>query len=315
MNVVELLGHPATRPHLVVVIGKGGVGKTTISILFSLELCKHGKTLLLSLDPARHMSKYLNIGDRDYVVVLENLHVKQVSVDKEIAELTSKYADLLRDLMPSLAVLNIDNVVDTIRYSPGVEEEIFLKVMLEALRENYDFVVVDTPPTGITLRTLMLPRLYLAWLEKLIEVRERIVSLRYVIARALGRKVEMHDKVLSKLYELRKDFEFLNSFLSSNEKTSYILVATPEPLPMYELRESYRFLSEKISVKPKVLVLNRILPVQVASALGLVELQERYISEISSFGVSYLLVEHMNKPTETLEDILALRERIMVFRK
>ncbi|MEM4675552.1 MAG: ArsA-related P-loop ATPase, partial [Nitrososphaerota archaeon] len=186
MNVVELLGHPATRPHLVVVIGKGGVGKTTISILFSLELCKHGKTLLLSLDPARHMSKYLNMGDRDYVVVLENLHVKQVSVDKEIAELTSKYADLLRDLMPSLAVLNIDNVVDTIRYSPGVEEEIFLKVMLEALRENYDFVVVDTPPTGITLRTLMLPRLYLAWLEKLIEVRERIVSLRYVIARALG---------------------------------------------------------------------------------------------------------------------------------
>lgn len=315
MNILELLGNPVDKPHLVVVIGKGGVGKTTVSILLALELCNHGKTLLLSLDPARHMSKYLSVGSRDFVELSERLHVKQVSIEKEISDMTSKYAELLRELMPSLVVLNIESVVDTIKYSPGVEEEVFLKKMQEALRGDYDYVVIDTPPTGITLRTLMLPRLYLTWLSKLIEVRERIVSLRYVIARTLGRRVETYDKVLTKLYEMKRDFEHLNAIISSGDKTSYVIVATPEPLPMYELNESYKFLVEKMGVKPKLLVVNKILPESVARELGLLDEQKRFVNEIDNYGVNYMLVEHLAKPTESLEDVLALRGKVKVFKK
>lgn len=71
------------------------------------------------------MSKYLGIGERDFAELFDTLHVKQISVDNEIAELTAKYAGFLRELMPSLSVLNIDSVVDTVKHSPGVEEEVF----------------------------------------------------------------------------------------------------------------------------------------------------------------------------------------------
>ncbi|MEM2158103.1 MAG: ArsA-related P-loop ATPase [Sulfolobales archaeon] len=47
--------------HVVLVIGKGGVGKTTVSILLSLVLSNLGDTLLYSLDPAKHLIKYLGI--------------------------------------------------------------------------------------------------------------------------------------------------------------------------------------------------------------------------------------------------------------
>lgn len=70
---------------------------------------------------------------------------------------------------PSLKVLNVDNVVDVVKYMPGTEEEVLLKIIMEVYEsDKYKFVVIDMPPTGVTLRTLYLPSLYTIWLEKLI---------------------------------------------------------------------------------------------------------------------------------------------------
>ncbi len=65
--------------------------------------------------------------------------------------------------------------------------------------------MVDTSPTGIMLRTLVMPRLYKVWLDKLVEIREGIVALRCTLARALGKDVKPDDPALMRLHELRKD--------------------------------------------------------------------------------------------------------------
>ncbi|MCS7099562.1 MAG: ArsA-related P-loop ATPase [Sulfolobales archaeon] len=301
-------------PHLVMVIGKGGVGKTTVAILIALELSRKGKTLLLSLDPARHIVKYLGLSREDLEEIEGGVHVKYVSVEKEVEKITSKYADLIRYLMPSLSVLNLDSVVDVVKYSPGVEEEVLLRKLEEALGSSYHYVVVDTPPTGVTIRTLILPRLYLMWLDRLIEIRERIVSLRYVIARTTGRKVDVRDRALLKLYEMRSEFKNLDSALSSESRSSYVIVATPEPLPMYELRETYEFLKKKLGVEPSLLVLNKVLPEELAAKLGVLDMQRSYLEELKSFGVSCAVIEHLGRPTESIHDIKALRGRVRVFK-
>lgn len=314
MDLAEALKPCECCPHTVMVVGKGGVGKTTVSILMAMELSRRGKTLLLSLDPAKHIAKYLGVSGEEFGEVRNGFHVRHVSIEKEVNKLTSKYAEFLRDLMPSLAVLNLDSVVNAIRYFPGVEEEVLLRKLGEVLRSDYQYVVVDTPPTGVTLRTLALPKLYLVWLDKLIEIRERIVSLRYVIARTLGKSMDVRDRALLKLYEMREEFRFLSSVLGSESRLSYVLVAVPEPLPMYELRETYEFLRNNLGVRPKLLILNRVLPDNVATELGLLDIQRSFLEELKSFGVSYAVIEHLRKPTESLSDIEVLRDRIRVFK-
>lgn len=314
MSLVDVLEPLSCCPHLVMVMGKGGVGKTTMSISISMELGQKGKTLLLSLDPARHLLKYLGLTGEETEEIEDGVYVKQIALEREVDRITSKYAELLRDLMPSLTVLNLESVVDAVKYSPGVEEEVLLRKLEEALKSEYQYVVVDTPPTGITLRTLVLPRLYLTWLDKLIEIRERIVGLRYVIARTMKRSIEIRDKALLKLYEMRDEFKFLDAALSSQSKTSYVLVATPEPLPMYELKHTLEFLKGKLGVRPKLLVLNKVLPDKVAEELGLLSMQWNFFDELRSFGIGYAVVEHLGKPTENISDIKALRNKIRVFR-
>lgn len=314
MDLVSIFESVECCPHVIIVLGKGGVGKTTASILLALELSRLGRTLLVSLDPARHLLKYLGISSGDPTEIHSNVYAKQISLESELEKVTTKYSDLLRELMPSLAVLNLDRVPDAIRYFPGVEEEVFLRKLVEVYKSDYDYVVVDTPPTGITVRTLILPKLYRMWLEKLIEIRERIVSLRYVIARTLGKEVDVRDRALLKLYEMRNEFDFLDRNFSSCTRTSYVVVATPEPLPMFELSETVAFLKNRLGVSPKLLILNRVLPEALALELGLIDAQRKYLDEIRGLGISYAVIEYLGKTTENLEDVIALRSKLRVFR-
>jgi len=313
--IIDALGPIERYPHVILVLGKGGVGKTTVSMLLARALSFQGKTLLVSLDPAKHLVKYLGLEGLGLEVKVSNtLFIKQVSIEEEIKGITGRYAELLKELMPSLSVLNIDNVVDAVKYSPGVEEEILLMKLNEAFKSSFTYVVVDTPPTGITLRTLLLPSLYLTWIEKLITIRERIVSLRYAIAKVLGRLAEVKDRALVRLYEMKKDLNLLNEVLRSPAAVSYVVVAVPEPLPMYELEETINFLTGKLKIKPRLLVLNKVLREEVAEKLGVSDMQKRYLESIRSRGVSYALIEHLGKPTESLTDVAELEERVRVFK-
>ncbi len=310
----ELIKRGARRPNVVVVLGKGGVGKTTVSMLIGLSLSRGNRVLLVSLDPAKHLAEYVGPEVlRGGVSVGEGLTIRQVDVESEVRKYAEKYAQWVSDIMPSLKVFNVESAVDAIKYSPGVEEEVFLNVLSGLYKAgDYDYVVVDTPPTGIALRTLNLPALYSTWLDKLIEVRERIVALRYSIARALGRAHELKDRVLEKLYELRHAYGELYEELKSPEQTSYVLVATPEPLPVYELRESARFLKERLGNAPKLLVLNKYLPEGLAREMGVLETQERYLSELKSMGAPVMVVEYLGRPTRSIRDVYELAERARV---
>jgi arsenite-transporting ATPase len=304
------------RPHVVLTMGKGGVGKTTFSVMLGYALASRGyRVLVASLDQAMHLEEYLRLRSRNRVERVEGgLHAVQVDIGDTVRRLGEAYSLLVQQIMPGLKVLNVESVVNMVKHAPGLEEEAYLRELVKLYgSRDYDFIVVDTPPTGLTFRILSLPRLYSFWLDRLIELRERIVSLRYVIARTAGLSYEADDPVLRKLEEQKRVYEGLLESLTRAESTSAAVVATPEPLPVYEAVKSIGFLRES-GIAVRIVVANRVLPEDKARMLGVEKVQRESLEKLLSADCRgrciRLLIPHSEETPNSLDAVKALLGRV-----
>ncbi|MBA2664280.1 MAG: arsenical pump-driving ATPase [Bradymonadaceae bacterium] len=137
---VEAAGHG-----LVMFMGKGGVGKTTMAAAFAVELASRGHHVhLTTTDPAAHIEGTLQ-------QEVENLRVSRIDPQAETEAYRQKVIERSREGLDAegLALLEED------LRSPCTEEvavfHAFSRVVFSAKRE---IVVVDTAPTGHTLLLL-----------------------------------------------------------------------------------------------------------------------------------------------------------------
>ncbi|MDF3238605.1 arsenical pump-driving ATPase [Pseudomonas veronii] len=127
---------------LIMVMGKGGVGKTTIAAAIALGLVQHGKSVHLSTtDPAAHLAVTLNAD-------VQGLSVGRIDPKVE----TQKYVDkIVASRAPSLTEDETALLIEDLQ-SPCTEEvavfHAFSRVVAQA---RSAFVVLDTAPTGHSL--------------------------------------------------------------------------------------------------------------------------------------------------------------------
>jgi len=127
---------------LIMVMGKGGVGKTTIAAAIALGLVQHGKSVHLSTtDPAAHLTMTLNAD-------VQGLSVGRIDPKIE----TQKYVDkIVASRASHLTETEIALLIEDLR-SPCTEEvavfHAFSRVVAQA---RTSFVVLDTAPTGHSL--------------------------------------------------------------------------------------------------------------------------------------------------------------------
>ncbi|MFA6506666.1 MAG: ArsA family ATPase [Treponemataceae bacterium] len=225
-------------------LGKGGVGKTTMSAAFALSLARSGKrVLVVSLDPAHNLGDVLDakLGDKP-IQVEGGLYALEVDLSSWVKRYLDESREELRTTYSYNLTLNLDSFFDIMKYSPGTEEYAMLWA-IENIRCNlagdYDYVVYDTPPTALSLRFLAMPAISQLWIAELTKLRERILSKRSTITRinptspvASSCVDKKDDKVYGKLGSINRRLTDLSSLFG---KESYIaVVLNPDVLSVSE---------------------------------------------------------------------------------
>jgi len=281
-----------------IVIGKGGTGKTTISAALSIILALRGyKTLIVSLDPAHNLGDVLGTPLKDSPKeIAENLYAMELDMENIIAKYLKNLEKSMKSMYKYLTTINLEKYFEILSFSPGIEEYATLDAISEILKEKekWDVIIFDTPPTGLTLRVLGLPRISIIWTEKLIDLRRKILEKRHIIEKIKGEvKIKLgeeevkiptkeeEDPVLRELKSYYDEVKRVHDILRNPKITTVIGVMNLDRLSFYEISRAFDTL-KRFEIPMKLLVINKVLEDDIAkqSLPGIAKLQEEVYSEV-----------------------------------
>jgi arsenite/tail-anchored protein-transporting ATPase len=192
--------------------GKGGVGKTVAACALAQQVALKGKTLLLTTDPAAHIGQVLQ-AEVDHVA--KNIYGDLWAANIDQRKAGDEYkARILNDAQEKSYSKELITSLTEELESPCTEEiAIFEKFAEYLVDEQWEYIVIDTAPTGHTLRLLELPFDY-----------QQQISMKAPD----GTPATAQSTVISSVISMLKDPEI----------TRFFLIAYPEYTPLHESKRA-----------------------------------------------------------------------------
>ena len=220
---------------LVIVTGKGGVGKSTISLALALAAAKAGKrTILCEVSSQEHSSQVFRRSEVGFheVEMAENLWTISIDPDESMREyvLLQLKVKAMRDMLFRSRLFTYLAAA-----TPGLKELVTIgKIWELALDERkvksgrtYDTVIVDAPATGHGVGFLQTPRTFAG----------------------IARVGPMHEQA-----------QALDAFITNKRRTGVAIVALPEEMPVNETIGLEQALTDEVGVVVDRIFLNGLYP-------------------------------------------------------
>jgi arsenite-transporting ATPase len=246
-------------PNYVLYGGKGGVGKTTCAAATALASARDGTaTLVVSTDPAHSLSDTLGTEvPADPARIREDLPLYAAEIDPE-ATMGDGPLGMDGDLGGLEQLLGGEDANPLAGSMPGADEAAAMRLLLQYMDdERFERVVVDTAPTGHTLRLLELPEAMDSMLGKLLTFKERMSGMLGGLGEMFGDDAS-EEEMERDLQALRERIERLRAVLRDPARTDFRVVMVPEELSVLE---SERLLDrlDSFGVPAGTIVVNRVL--------------------------------------------------------
>ncbi len=243
---------------IILYLGKGGVGKTTVAAATALRSAELGyKTLVASTDIAHSLADSLDVPLAAVPVqVAENLWAQEISV---VADMQNYWGTIQTFMSGMISGPGISNVVaDELSAFPGMDEIVsLLHINKQAKEQEFDRVIIDAAPTGETIRLLTMPdtfRWYAGHLTRL----ESTVMLKALKPFA-GKLLQGPSEIINAINMLDEATAELRETLSDPSISSYRVVLQPERMVIREAERAISYLG-LFNYPVDAVIVNRILP-------------------------------------------------------
>ena len=245
---------------VVLITGKGGVGKTTVSAATAIRSAELGhRTLVMSTDPAHSLGDAFEakLGDTP-TRVIDNLDAQQIDSQTRLEESWGPVRDYLTKVFDWSGLEGVE--AEELTVFPGMDELFSLATVREHVSSgNYDVLIVDCAPTAETLRLLSLPEVMAWYMDKLFPVSKQVAKVvRPVLSRISSLPVA-DDQVFDTIATFYDRLEGVREILGDPEVTTARLVMNPEKMVIAEAKRTYTYLG-LFGYAVDSAIVNRMLP-------------------------------------------------------
>jgi arsenite-transporting ATPase len=249
---------------IILMTGKGGVGKTSVAAATGLRCAELGyKTLVLSTDPAHSLADSFDLElSHEPRLVRPNLWGAELDA---LMELEGNWGAVKRYITQVLQARGLDGVqAEELAILPGMDE-IFGLVRMKRHYDAGDFevLIIDSAPTGTALRLLSLPEVGGWYMRKFYKPLQGMSAALRPLFEPIFKPItgfSLPDKeVMDAPYEFYEQIEALEKVLTDNTKTSVRLVTNPEKMVIKESLRAHAYLS-LYNVATDLVIANRIIP-------------------------------------------------------
>lgn len=249
---------------VILMTGKGGVGKTSVAAATGLRCAELGyRTLVLSTDPAHSLADSFDLElGHEPKQVRPNLWGAELDA---LMELEGNWGAVKRYITQVLQARGLEGVqAEELAILPGMDEIFGLVRMKRHYDEGeFEVLIIDSAPTGTALRLLSLPEVGGWYMRKFYKPFQGIsVALRPLVE-PIFRPIagfSLPDKeVMDAPYEFYEQIEALEKVLTDPTQTTVRLVMNPEKMVIKESLRAHAYLS-LYNVATDLVVANRIIP-------------------------------------------------------
>lgn len=230
---------------IMIMTGKGGVGKTGITAATGALLAQKGrKVLLMSTDQAHSLGDALEVRLSDEITEVTD-HLSAVEVDPvmESRRAWGSLHDYLKQIISDKANGGLEE--DEVLVFPGLEELCALIRILDIVQlDAYDDLIVDCAPTGETLALMRYPESFSVIGDQLVPM---VSNMNKTFGRLISRRTSVpkpRDEVFKEVQHLIDRLNELQAVLRDRDHTSIRIVTTAEKIPISEARRSYTWMQE-----------------------------------------------------------------------